>query len=272
MFEISLWFLFPLAIIISTISAMIGIGGAILFSPILIILLGLDPLQAFATGIFIEIFSFSSGLSGYLRRKVVPISKIKILLLYTIPGALLGVFIAQFIPSLVLKLLLFALLIYFGFTFVFEGRQCLYKHPHLTAYAIDKSELVIDSTMKVTSCFGGTLLGMLSAGLGEINEYNFLKRKHMNPSASAGSSIFLVSITAAVVVTIHILFLLFNQEFAVLIQIVSILMLCVPGVIIGAQIGVRMSRRFDNLEMELFAGCIFLSVATILILEIMKII
>ncbi len=50
---------------------------------------------------------------------------------------------------------------------------------------------------------GGLLVGMISSGLGEVNKLNFLKKLKMTVPAASGTSVFLVAISAIVVVCPH---------------------------------------------------------------------
>ncbi len=50
--------------------------------------------------------------------------------------------------------------------------------------------------MFLLSAFGGLLLGLSSAGLGQVNEYNFIKRLRMELVTAAGTSVLLICICA----------------------------------------------------------------------------
>ena len=55
-----LWYLFPASILIATIAMASGIGGAVFFSPLFMILLELEPSVAVGTALTTELFGFSS--------------------------------------------------------------------------------------------------------------------------------------------------------------------------------------------------------------------
>lgn len=81
MIDLQYWYMFPLGILVASIAMMSGIGGALFFSPIFLILLKLDPKIALATSLFIELFGFSSGLIGYLKTKSINFFLVKKLIL-----------------------------------------------------------------------------------------------------------------------------------------------------------------------------------------------
>ena len=53
------WFLFPAAALIATLSTSCGIGGAILFSPLFMVVLELAPAVAIGTALLTQLFGFS---------------------------------------------------------------------------------------------------------------------------------------------------------------------------------------------------------------------
>ena len=98
MIDTSLWFMFPVAIGISTIAMLAGIGGAIMFAPFFMLVLRLDPLLALGAGLAIEVFGFSSGVIGYLRNKVIDFNIVKQLIILTIPATIVGVVLGRVFP------------------------------------------------------------------------------------------------------------------------------------------------------------------------------
>ena len=60
------WYLFPASILIATLAMASGIGGAVFFSPIFLLVLKLEPNVAVGTALLTELFGFTSGLYAYL--------------------------------------------------------------------------------------------------------------------------------------------------------------------------------------------------------------
>ncbi|MGF1566531.1 MAG: TSUP family transporter [Nodosilinea sp.] len=69
----------------------------------MIIGLGLPTAVAVGTGLITEVFGFSSGLYAYMRRGLIDYKLGQMLLLITLPLALVGTWAVQGIPSDVLK-------------------------------------------------------------------------------------------------------------------------------------------------------------------------
>lgn len=261
MIDVGLWYLFPLSLLISTLAMMSGIGGAVMFSPVFMLLLGLDAVSAFATGLFVELFGFTSGVIGYWKRKLIDFTLARKIALVTIPSVIGGIVIARFLPLFVLKLTLAALLLYLSISFLIQKKKCSPKHPdcmkehaHLHKY----QSKTVSSSIVVSSSFGGLLLGAISSGLGEINEYNFLKKLQLPIPIASGTSVFLVAISAFVGVLIHISMSFLSGSTLPLSQITSILLFVLPGVVLGAQVGVFMAQKVNLELMGRFIGSLFL--------------
>jgi uncharacterized membrane protein YfcA len=257
--------MFPIGIVISTFAIMSGIGGAILFSPFFLLILGLDPLVAMATGLGIEIFGFGSGVIGYWKNKSIHFLVAKELLVVTVPAAIIGVLISQFIPRQILTILFALVLLALSYMFWQQNKECVTKDHRCTGVHHDHKEQEIAHHMRLSSWLGGMLVGMVSVGLGEINEYNFLKRLKLPVPAAAGTSIFIVAITAVVGVISHIAILTIEGKLSVFQEAASIIVFAAPAVIIGAQIGVRLSNTVDFELMEKMIAILFAVIGILLL-------
>ncbi|GAJ04059.1 unnamed protein product, partial [marine sediment metagenome] len=60
-------------------------------------------------------------------------------------------------------------------------------------------------------------------------------------SAASGTSVFLVAMSAIVGVCAHTYFLISKSELSVFTNVISLLIFTVPGVVLGAQVGVLLS-------------------------------
>ncbi len=270
MIDISLWFMFPVAVGIATIAMSAGIGGAVMFAPFFMLVLRLDPLLALGTGLVIEVFGFSSGLIGYWRKKVIHFEIVKQLIILTIPATIIGVVLGRVIPVLALKLLLALLILYLAYQFLLRGKECLPKDPRCTGVSTIREKLTLTKTVKATTLLGGLLIGMISAGLGEVNELNFLQRMKMPVPAASGTSVFLVAMSAIIGVCAHTYFLFSEGDLTIFSNVLSLLVFTIPGVVLGAQVGVLLSNRINHQTMGKFVGVLFILLAIITILTIFR--
>jgi len=270
MIDMSLWFMFPLAVGISTIAMLAGIGGAVMFAPFFILVLGLDPLVALGAGLVIEVFGFSSGVIGYWRKKVIHFPIVKQLIILTIPATIVGVMLGRVFPVFVLKIMLALLISYLAYQFLLKGKECLPKDPRCTGVSVIPEKVVLSKIVKATSLLGGLLLGMISAGLGEVNELNFLQKMKMPVPAASGTSVFLVAMSAIIGVCTHTYFLISQDELSVFTNVISLLIFTVPGVVLGAQVGVMLSNIINRKSMGKFVGALFVVLAILTFLTIFR--
>ena len=269
MIDTSLWFMFPVAVGIATIAMLAGIGGAVMFAPFFMLVLRLDPLIALGAGLAIEVFGFSSGVIGYLRKKAINFNIVKQVIVLTIPATIVGVVLGRVFPVSGLKVLLTLLILYLAYQFLLGGKECLPKDPRCTGVSTSSERLHLTRMVKATSMLGGLLVGMISSGLGEVNELNFLKKLKMSVPAASGTSVFLVAMSAIVGVGAHAYFLIRQDELSVFTNVISLLIFTVPGVVIGAQVGVMLSNRINRKAMSKFVGVLFMVLAILVFLTIL---
>lgn len=270
MIDIGLWYMFPVGVAFATIAMMAGIGGAVLFAPFFMLVLKLDPPVAFGAGLAIEFFGFSSGVIGYWRKKVICFPVVKRLVLFTVPATAAGVLLGRWIPTVALPAMLAALLVYLAYQFLVTGKECRPKHPRATGALPIADPGDIPATIKGTSLLGGLLVGMISAGLGEINEFNFLRRMKLPVAAASATSVFLVALSAAVGAGFHAYFVVTEGTEALFTGVFSVLVFTVPGVIVGAQVGVRLAGTIDARMMGRFVGGLFAVLAVLTLLLVFR--
>jgi len=100
------WFMLPIAIMIATIAMASGVEGAIFFTPLFILALGLQAEIAIGTGLITEVFGFASGLFAYNRKRLIDYKLGLSLLVVTVPMALFGTWAAGYVPADILKTIL----------------------------------------------------------------------------------------------------------------------------------------------------------------------
>ncbi|MFC2041947.1 sulfite exporter TauE/SafE family protein [Chloroflexota bacterium] len=270
MIDTSLWFMFPVAVGIATIAMSAGIGGAVMFAPFFMLVLKLDPLLALGSGLAIEVFGFSSGVIGYWRKKVIHFDIVKQLIILTLPATIIGVVLGRVIPAFALKVLLALLILYLAYQFLLKGKECLPKDPRCTGVSTVPEKLALSKMVKATTLLGGLSVGMISAGLGEVNELNFLKRMKLPVPAASGTSVFLVAMSAIIGVCAHTYFLFTEGDIGIFSRVLSLLIFTIPGVVLGAQVGVLLSNRINRRSMGKFVGVLFVILAILTIVTIFR--
>jgi len=258
--------MFPVGVCIATIAMMAGIGGAVLFAPFFMLVLKLDPLIALGAGLVIEFFGFSSGVIGYWRKKEINFGIVKQIVIFTVPATIVGVILGRVIPTFTLQIMLALLLFYLAYQFLFQGKECLPKDPRCTGISTTHGEWAVTRMTKGTSFLGGLLVGMISAGLGEINELNFLKKMKLPVASASATSVFLVAMSATAGSFFHAYFLVRQGEMSIFTDVISLLIFTVPGVIVGAQTGVLLANIIKLTFMGKFVGILFLVLGVLTLL------
>ena len=218
-------------VFISTVVMAIGIGGGILWTPVLILGYGLSPGEAVTLSLMIQVIGMASGTVAYVREKqVMPALAAKIFLA-ALPGVLIGslfsISIAENILQMGLGIMSMTLAIFFV--------ASQYNQQPLIQTGKPANKLAV---ILLVPGFFGFLMGALSTGIGEWLIPLLKSRLKIDMRRAIGT---LVPVTFALVVVaasvrgfmdadIHWLYVLFGGI----------------GTFIGAQIGPLVNKRFSD--------------------------
>ena len=282
-FTFEFWYLFPISILIATISMSSGIGGAVFFSPLLMLALKLEPRIAIGAALATEFFGFSSGLIAYYKSKLIDFKLAVNLLIFSVPAAFLGTIYSDLVPPLVLKAIFAVGLVFIGYQ-LFSSWRKEEREKHEASFKKEfendfESELT-DSSGKVyryTICnkpvgrafavIGGAFVGMISVGLAELQEYHLVARCKVPTPVAVATSIFVVVITVLVASAGH--FYEFAKEGGeVLNQVVNIIIFTTPGVIIGGQFGPMLQKIIPEDKMKVGIAFAFLIIGVFMLYTI----
>ncbi|RMH22740.1 MAG: sulfite exporter TauE/SafE family protein [Acidobacteria bacterium] len=276
------WYMLPVAVAVATTAMASGVGGATFFAPILILALRFPPEVAIGTGLITEVFGFASGLSAYVRRRLIDFRLGLQLVMLAVPAALIGAWLANRIEPSILKAILGMGLIALGLSFLRVPER---EDVDLLDAAIEDqhgggkgSSCVVTRDGEsicytvcnrfeggVVSAVGGLFMGMISAGLGELNSYYLLQRCRVPSRVSVATSVFAVAVTALSAASGHLVqFLRAGPE--VVDQVLSIVVFTVPGVLLGGQLGPIIASRIPQRLLERALGVLFLLVGGVMVL------
>lgn len=153
-------FLIFTGITISTIVTTLGIGGGILWSPLLILGFKLSPQEAVTTSLMIQVIGLSSGSIAYLKAGLVQMRLVAILFFIAVPGVIIGSVIGVTLPPQVVQMGLGIMSLMLAILFVSTA----------VPLTIDKQTNI--DTKELTKIlpipgFFGLLMGLLSVGISE---------------------------------------------------------------------------------------------------------
>ena len=281
---VEFWFMFPAALVIATLAMASGIGGATFFSPLFILALRLPPEVAIGTALITELFGFGSGLVAYGRQRVIDYKLGLLMLAATVPLAILGTVLAGIIEAEILKIVLGVGLAAVAISFLHApAEEEVQELDVLAAKRVDTAGAETCLTARdgekicynvdrkvqgmVTAGVGGLFVGMISTGLGELNDYFLLRRCKVPSRVGVATSVFVIAVTVLAASGSHVVrFVQAGPE--TLLQVASIVVFTVPGVLIGGQLGPAIAKRIPDRVMSLTLGILFVGIALLTIGEV----
>ena len=281
--SLEFWYMLPVAMVFATIALGTGVEGATFFSPFFVLVLGIDPTTAIGAGLVTEVFGFSSGLYAYSQKNLIDYRMGGTVLLASIPMALVGAYATHHVPDDVLKIILAMGLVAVAGSFLRSPSDEMMNEMDAAArQPSDRAErcrmtpdgeeicyTVMDRTEGVTTGgIGGLFIGMVSTGLGELNGYLFLQRCRVPAPVAIATSVFIVATTACIASISHIATFI-EAGGASLYQLLSLLLFTVPGVLIGGQIGPRLTERIPERVLSLGMGVLFMLVSLTLLADVL---
>ena len=265
------WWLFPTAVLIATLAMSSGVGGAILFSPLFMLVLELPPTVAIGTALLTQIFGVGSGAYAYRRRRSIDYRIAGRILVTAVPGAVIGVLAAGIIAGGTLRRLFAVGLIFIGAQFFRSHRQerrsraPVPELDHGTPTQADGNDGVCRYTLRrprlasLLGAGGGALLGTISVGLSELLEYHFIVLSRLPSAVAVGTSVAVLFVTTVVAATGHLYGFVALAPPGTLTEVWQVVIFAVPGVILGGQIGPWLQTRLRPMTVRLGMATIFCS-------------
>ncbi len=236
------------AIGVGTVSSMVGIGGGIMNTPLLIIIFGLTAQTAPATALVAALFVAAASTVPYYRQKPRPIvfNAGLFLAVMTIPGSLIGVVLRELIVSD------YILRVIFGIALFPVAIKMLFAKKKGKADEVESFNFSdIPRSRLVLALFGG-FIGGISAGLlgiggGAIVVPVLTILMGLPIHAAAATSMFTMIFTAGAGTVRNIIGGHIDPFYALALGI---------GMIIGAQIGPKLAGRINAVQLKQVFGLI----------------
>ncbi len=255
------WYILPIAALIATVATTSGVGGATLFTPLLILALHISPEVAVGVGLVSEVFGFASAFYTYAHKRLIDYRLGVTLLTITVPVAVLGTLLADFVEPEILKAILgvglFAVAVRSLGAPAEEhdrerreplGSETSTAVEHERGEAREETCLVTSEGEKIcyTVCnrtvgrliaaVGALFKGMIATGLGELNEDFLLEYCHVPSRVSVATGVFVILFTSLSAAAAHLVSFALGggQELATAL---SLIIFTIPGVIVGGQLG-----------------------------------
>jgi uncharacterized membrane protein YfcA len=220
-----------IGVAISTVAVMLGIGGGILWSPVLILLYKIGPGEAITTALALQIGGMGGGALSYWRSGRVDVKVALFYALLALPMVILGSVVGKHLPDTVLKLGLGVVAI--GLALFFLSGQDWYRDNECRRIRIREALRV-----GYIPFFFSFLSGLLSIGVGDFIVPSLVKKLRYSMEVAVGTSLAVMFIVVVIGLAAHLL----------LGGTVSSPALAwgLPGVIIGSYLGSQLSRRIGG--------------------------
>lgn len=257
----------PVAFLIGTIAAMTGVGGGVFMVPFLSLACDFSSHQAVGTSLATIVFTSLSSTLGYSRQRRIDYKVSLILILTTIPGALVGAYLTSFIGKELLGLI-------FGVFLFFVALRMIFK---LDFYRFSISRMgkswrrkIVDSggtlfeynaNVKpglVLSFFGGLSSGLLGIGGGALMVPILHLAMNFPMHITVATSMFIMIFTSMSGATTHFSLGNVRADYAIFLSI---------GVIFGAQLGTYLSKRISGKNLRRIFGVVLLLISVRMILK-----
>lgn len=222
--------LIPTGIIISCLAMSSGIAGAAFWFPVYL-LLNIDPKLASWIALCTMFFGFGSGLLKHYRQGTMSWHIIQRYLYAALLGGIIGSLIFSQINP-------YWLIIVFGIFLMLYGGKMFFLPPKIKEGNIWLSYIL--------ALFGGIMKGLISIGI-EIIITDSLSSRHDHEKI-VGSVVFVVFIVNLFVIITRLL--VDNSLFTILhtqgTKVIDIMLLVVPSVIIGGQLGPLLTKKMSR--------------------------
>lgn len=281
--DLTYWYLFPISIGIGFLANGAGIGGATFFTPLFILALGLEPQVAVGVALITEVFGFASGVSAHARARTIDWKVARMLAVVSVPAAVVGSLVAGYLPAELLKVLLGLGLLAIAAIFIRHHDVAEHEaaiaagegmvQPSTQRRIVTKDGETIDYELcrhnegRWFAGVGGASVGLISTGLGELNNYALVIRCRIPTRVTVATSAAIVAVTALAASVTH--FAGFVQDGGDTLGVVfSIVIFTVPGVIIGGQLAPKLSQRVKGEDLVHFLGWLFLAIGLLTLAEV----
>jgi len=238
--------LFFAGIGVTSILSMVGLGGGVLFVPILTLLFGLSTHKAIGISLLAMTFTTTSATMTYIRQKRVNYKVGVLLDVLDMPGAILGAWVTVFIDRKTLAFL-------FGIAVLVISILLIRKQTAPASFKTFHSKLsakVICLSL-IASFASGLVAGMLGAGGGTVDETVMILGLNMPVHIAAATSVFGMALTNSIAAISH--FALGNVllEYAIPLSV---------GGAIGGQLGAIFSKRINEDKLRKILAVVFILV------------
>lgn len=247
-----------ISVVAGFLGSLLGLGGGIIITPALTLLMGIDIKYAIGASIVSVIATSSGSAIAYLRDKITNVRIGMFLEIATTTGALTGAFLAGFLSTKLLYLIFGLLLLYSAINMFRKRNQELPKDivPHPLAEKLKLNGAYYDHSLSrevsynVSGIYGGfgmmyaagIISGLLGIGSGIFKVMAMDSFMKLPMKVSTATSNFMIGVTAAASAGVYLSRGNIDPKIAAPVAL---------GVLLGASIGTRVMQRLKSKTLRL---------------------
>jgi len=225
------WIALPAGFAIATLATLVGFGGGILWMPYLILVAHLDPAQAVATSLVIQVGGMGSGSVAVIRAKKTDLRLAFYLAACAFLGVPVGVWLSRLVSADSIVFLLGVISLAMALVFV-------YTHDDVETSLVNEVSLKQTAPYLWLATVFAILTGLLSLGVGDFLVPILRNRLRIKMESAMGACLIVMAMNAALAAILH---LIVGDRVAI-----NLVLWAIPGVILGGQVGPRLAGRISD--------------------------
>jgi len=241
-----------LSFIISTVASIVGLGGGVFFVPLLVLGFGIETQKAVSTSLLAMSFITVSATLVYAKQGRINYKVGVLLDLLDVPGAMIGVYLANIVSSKTLAFLFGVFLLAISIQ-LFRKTRNLEETPMVTKTSTNKLTAKMVYLALFTSFVSGVVAGMFGAGGGTVDETIMILGMGMPVKVATATSVFGMALTNTAAVILH-----FQAGNIVTLNYAIPIVI---GGLCGSQLGPRLSRKLNEETLRKILATVFILIA-----------
>ena len=230
------WLMLPVGMIIATVAMFFGLGGGVLWMPILLTFTSLQPEEAVICTIVIQMFGQLSASVSNSRAKLVNWPLVRMMALVGLPCVGAGVLLSVVLHPVWIKLFLGLVIFFIAYAFL--------RGDDFFVQGSDQPDLQAARLGRPLAAMGSVLTGFLGVGVGDWLVPFFNMRCGLAMTRAVATCIVLMLVLSSAALLAH---LLLGRSIPWSVALPGII-----GVLIGAQLGARLLQRVPETRFKEF--------------------
>lgn len=251
------------------VGALFGLGGGIIFVPVLTILYGLDATTAAAASLVGIVATSTGSATGYVKKGQTNIRLGMMMEITTTIGAMIGAIIAVYLANWALLIIFAMVMLYSGFKMAVSPEMTVKPNGEDSRMTFTYNDPASDSgptKYEVQNCKSGMVLctiagavsSMTGVGGGSIKVPLMNIHMHIPVKVASATSSYMIGITAFCGAFIYFIEGAIDMKVAAAVAV---------GAYIGAVVGTRISARVSTKSLKKYMSVVFFAIAVLMLLK-----